>query len=390
MLRIAPLAVILVLARGDARLLGQNQSSSAGRSKPAGRSTAPDFKPPETWQRTVDAEISPLIEKKQLMGVVVGIFAPDGKREFHCYGQATTSGPPPNPKSVFEIGSISKVFTALLLADMVSRGELKYEDPVQNHLPRELVVPRRGRRQITLLELATHTSGLPEFPANMPDEDPFAKYGMKQLAEGLAEIKLKDVDRPKVRYSSLGMGLLGEALAHANKTSFTDLLRTRITKPLGTNDTTVTLAHVPTGRIAIGFDGAMRPVPSWHFATLQGAGAVCSTASDLLTFLEAESGRTETQLSHAMRMTQEKRQPAFWIMNVGLGWFMRERNGVTAWWHNGGTGGYESYAAFCRKPAVGLVLLSNMDCYANAEAITRIGQRLTWQLIESAAAHPAK
>jgi CubicO group peptidase (beta-lactamase class C family) len=350
-----------------------------------------DVKPPKTWQRAIDAEILPLIDKKQLMGVVVGIFAPDGKREFHCYGRATTSGSPPTPKTVFEIGSISKVFTALLLADMVSHGELKYEDPVQNHLPRELVVPRRGSRQITLIELATHTSGLPQFPPNLTDaDDSVAKYGMKQLAEGLAEIKLKDVDRPKVRYSSLGMGLLGQALARANKTSFIDLLRTRITKPLGMNDTTVTLANVPTGRIAIGFDEEMRPVPYSHFATLDGAGAVCSTASDLLTFLEAESGRTETQLNHAMRMTQEKRQHDLFIMDVGLGWFMRERNDVTAWWHDGGTGGYTSFAAFCRKPAVGLVLLANTNWSANADAITRMGHRLSWQLIDSTAAHPAK
>jgi CubicO group peptidase (beta-lactamase class C family) len=360
---------------------------------------AADSQPRETWQRTLDAEILPLIDKKQLMGVVVGTFAPDGKREFHCYGKATTNGPPPTPKTAFEIGSISKVFTALLLADMVSRGELKYEDPVQNHLPPELVVPRRGSRQITLIELATHTSGLPEFPPNLlrsarqdnaVAQDPMAKFGMKQLADGLAEIKLKNVARPKVDYSSLGMGLLGEALAYTRKTSFADLLRTRITTPLGMNDTSVTLAEVPKGKIAVGFDDEMRPVPIWHFTTLQGAGAVCSTASDLLTFLEAQSGRTDTQLNHAMRMTQEKRQHVFLIMDVGLGWLMRERNGVTAWWHDGATGGYTCYAAFCRKPALGLVLLSNTDCYANAGAITRMGHRLSWHLIESMTAHPAK
>lgn len=354
---------------------------------------ASDVKPPETWQRIVDAEILPLIENKLLMGIVVGTFSADGKREFLCYGKKTTNGPPPSADTPFEIGSISKVFTTLILADMVSRGELNFEDPVQNHLPRELVVPRRGTRQIILIELATHTSG---FPPNLPDSDqddpldPWAKRGTKQLAEGLAGLKLKDVARPTVHYSNLGMGLLGEALAHANKTSFADLLRKRVTQPLGMNDTAISLDGFPKERIATGFDDELRPVPCWHFGTLQGAGAVCSTAADLLTFLEAQSGRTETPLNHAMRMSQEKRQRAFFVFDIGLAWFMRERNGVTAWWHDGATGGYTCYAAFCRKPAVGLVLLSNTDVFANADAITRMGHRLSWQLIERTAAHRAK
>lgn len=118
------------------------------------------------WKDRVDALAKPLIEKKKAFGIVVGIITPDGKREFFCYGTTKAGGPEPTPDTLFEIGSVSKPITALLLALMVEEGAVKLDDPVQKYLPKEIVVPRRGKHEITLLELVTHTSGLPRNPPN--------------------------------------------------------------------------------------------------------------------------------------------------------------------------------------------------------------------------------
>jgi D-alanyl-D-alanine-carboxypeptidase/D-alanyl-D-alanine-endopeptidase len=126
---------------------------------------ADDYQP-NAWKVQVDALVKPLMEKKKAVGMVVGIITPEGKREFFCYGETKAGGPAPTPDTMFEIGSVSKPITALLLALMVEDGEVKLDDPVQLHLPKEIVVPRRGMQEITLLELVTHRSGLPRNPPN--------------------------------------------------------------------------------------------------------------------------------------------------------------------------------------------------------------------------------
>ena len=123
--------------------------------------------PPTTWQATVDKAIQPLVDTKKIMGAVVGVLPRDGQREYFFYGQTKADGPTPTSETLFEIGSVSKTFTALLLALAVERGEVKLDDPVRALLPADWPVPRRGEREITLLELATHTSGLPNNPPNL-------------------------------------------------------------------------------------------------------------------------------------------------------------------------------------------------------------------------------
>lgn len=203
---------------------------------------------PTSWKGQVDALVKPLMEQKKAVGMVVGIITPEGKREFYCYGTTKEGGPEPTPDTLFEIGSVSKPITALLLALMVEDGTVKLDDPVQKYLPNEMVVPRRGKQEITLLELITHTSGLPRNPPNqqrMVNKDeaiamnPYGNYDAKQLAEGLAEINLKESDKPGFAYSNLGVGLLGDALANKAAMSYGELVRTRIFGPLKLKDTTV-------------------------------------------------------------------------------------------------------------------------------------------------------
>ncbi len=316
----------------------------------------------------------------------------DGKREFYCFGKTKADGPQPTPDTLFEIGSVSKTFTTLLLALMVERGELKLDDPVRLLLPKEWTLPKRGEREITLLDLATHTSGLPENPPNLLrafltdksiDLDPFARFDHKQLAECLAEVKLKDVDKPPVAYSNLGMGLLGEALVIKTGKSYDELIRTQIAEPLQMKDTVVIPSEAQDKRTATGHGKKAKELPCWTFASMAGAGAIRSTATDMLTYLEAQSGRTATPLAAAMAATQERRQSAFVIMSVGLGWFMRDYDGRRVWWHNGGTGGFTTFVAFCENPAVAVVVLCNTgpDGLEDGQVIDKLGEKLIRQLV---------
>jgi CubicO group peptidase (beta-lactamase class C family) len=354
---------------------------------------------PRTTQDAVDAAVNPHLEKKQLVGVVVGLLAPDGSREFFTYGTTKTAGPSPTADTIFEIGSISKTFTCLLLAQLVERQEARLDDPVRVLLPDDLPLPKRGQREITLVELATHSSGLPNNPPNLMRAlvvnpkiqlNPFAEFDQKQLRQALAESKLKDVPSPPVTYSNLGMGLLGEALAHQTGKSYDELVRAWIAAPLHMSNTFVVPSDQQRAQSATGHAADGSPVPGWTFATLAGCGAIRSNAGDMLHYLAAQCGQVDTPLRAAMDATQQKRLPAFGVMHIGLGWLVRKYRGHDIWWHNGGTNGFSSFAAFCRDPNVAVVVLSNSgpEGLADGLVIDRIGDKLMRQLVDANTAPP--
>ncbi len=351
--------------------------------------------PSATWKSRVDRLALPLLESKKTVGLAVGILTPSGNREFYAYGVAKTGGNEPRLDTVYEIGSISKPITALLLALMIEAGEAKLDDSVRTYLPKEMEVPIRGDREITLLELATHTSGLPRMPSNfsvslvaaaMTDklaaQNPYAQYDAKKLAAGLKTAKLKDIARPDVTYSNLGFGLLGDALAHKAGTSYEDLLRSRITGPLGMKSTFVALPD-DQAKFATAHNAKGDPVSGWTFGCMHGCGAIRSTADDMLTFLEVCSGRRVTKLEKAMLMTQEKRTISSARWDIGLGWFMGHDPATRHWWHNGGTGGFATYLAYSRNPGVGIVVLSNQERVPGSPYLTvdHLGDTLIRELV---------
>ncbi len=349
------------------------------------------------WKYRVDRLAMPILDNKKTVGLAVGILTPSGKREFYSYGFTKTGGPAPGLDTIFEIGSISKPITALLLALMIEAGDMKLDDPVQKYLPKEFVVPRRGDRDITLLDLATHTSGLPRMPQNFAislvvagftdknaAENPYAHYDAKRLATGLATTKLKDIARPDVAYSNLGVGLLGDALAHKTGIPYEELLRSRIAGPLGMKSTFIS-TPADRSKFATAHDAKGKAVSGWEFGCMQGCGAIRSTTDDMLTFLEACSGRRVTKLDKAMRLTQEKRYISSARWDIGLGWFMSHDPATRYWWHNGGTGGFSTYAAFSRDPGVAVVVLANMERDGASPYLTvdRLGDTLIRELVEA-------
>ncbi len=189
----------------------------------------------------------------------------------------------------FELGSITKTFTALLLAEMVARGEVRYDDPIDKYLPAGSVPGYPRERPITLLHLATHTSGLPRLPVGllpgaMPQwfTRPCATFNVAHLLRSLARTPVRGIPGSQVRYSSLGCGLLGLLLENAAGTRYEDLLASRICGPLGLVDTSCGVAQEPAGGYRRG-----RRVPSFRFPALPGAAALRSSADDMLRYLQA-------------------------------------------------------------------------------------------------------
>lgn len=290
-------------------------------------------------------------------GIVVGLLDGSGARRIVTAGVDSTG--------VFEIGSITKVFTTSILEDMVERREVKLDDPVAKYLPRSVRVPARDERQITLLDLATQSSGLPRMPTNFSPRDslnPYADYSVQQMYEFLSGYQLTRDIGAEYEYSNLGMGLLGHALALKAGMSYEELVRRRILTPLGMTHTAITLTPAMRAKLAPGHNGEGSAVPNWDLPTLAGAGALRSNASDMLTFLRANIDSMATPLSRTFKHAQaERRETSTPALKIGLGWHILARPAGNVVWHNGGTGGYRTFIGFDATRRLGVVVLSNLD-----------------------------
>jgi len=370
-------------------LIATTISMALGNAQPAAGSLIPP-----------DSEIRAILMQRvgefhQSVGIVVGMIGPDG-RKVVGYG-ALEKGDPRvlNGDTVFEIGSVTKVFTSLLLSDMVQRGQVALTDPVSKYLPASVRMPQRNGKQITLLDLATHTSGLPRLPANLKPKDsanPYADYSVAQLYEFLSSYELPRDIGSQYEYSNLGGGLLGHVLARCAGTDYEALVRARITVPLDMKSTGIALSPEMKARMAAGHDGKMNPAANWDLPTLAGAGGLRSTANDMLTFLAANLGYNKTPLAPAMAAMLEVRRPSGTPgLEVALAWHIYSTaSGATMIWHNGGAGGYRSFIGYDPKTRIGVVVLANAF---TAAGVDDIGLRLLntkAPLLDASAFLPAK
>jgi len=300
-------------------------------------------------------------QQKQAVGIVVGVVEPAGRRIVAYGRRAKDDLGALDGDSIFEIGSLSKVFTSLLLADMVQRKEVALDDPAAKYLPDHVKVPARSGRSITLVDLSTHTSGLPRLPGNLTPKDPtnpYANYTVNDLYEFLSGYALPRDPGSEFEYSNLGGGLLGHVLARRAGMDYESLVRSRITEPLGMPDTGITLSASVKERMATGHNAVLAPVANWDLPALAGAGALRSSANDILTFLEAFLGYRKSPLAAAMAAMLEVRRPVA-KMEVGLGWMISSAHEREIAGHDGGTGGFRSWAGYDPRARIGVVVLSN-------------------------------
>ncbi|WP_127782439.1 serine hydrolase domain-containing protein [Rhodococcus sp. X156] len=320
---------------------------------------------------------------KQHVGLVVGAVTSAGARSVVPKGGIRApNGPAPRADSLFEIGSVTKVFTALLLAEAVTRGELSLDTPVGDLLP-EVAVPTRDGVAITVEHLATHTAGLPNNPMPLRAAiwaawkaragDPWKEIDRAALLTALGETELRHTPGTgRIAYSNLGAGVLGHALvAAAARHDFGELVQSRICEPLGMVDTVLLPNREQAQREADGHRRRRRTTGHWEVAGLPGAGALRSTATDMLTFLHAQLRPDATPLGPAIALTHPERRPGK-RLGIGLGWLRVPISGDHIMlWHNGGTGGFRAVAGFVPAAGVGVVVLAN-----DLRSVDRVGLEL--------------
>jgi CubicO group peptidase (beta-lactamase class C family) len=337
-----------------------------------------------------DAELQALLNKRAAqagagVAIVAGILDEKGRRM--VVGKGEQAGVV-DGDTIFEIGSVTKVFTGLLLAVAVSRNEVKLDDSISKFLPASVNTPERNGRQITLLDLATHSSALSRLPDNMVPKDaenPYADYSVKQMYDFLSDFKPARDIGAEYEYSNLGAGLLGHILALKAGTNYEALVLERICQPLGMTNTLITLSPALKKRLAPGHDASGAPARNWDLPTFAGAGALRSTVNDLLTFLSANLELHPATLAPAMRLAQEPRRDAGAQMKIGLGWHIAEKHDAKIVWHNGGTGGYHSFIGFNPATRRAVVLLAN-----SAHSFDDIGFHLLESKYSLAGAESAK
>lgn len=304
------------------------------------------------------------------VGVVVAAVGP-GVTEIR--GAGRTGGEderPPGADTLFEIGSVTKVFTALALARLAVAGAADIDEPLVALLPANARVPSRRGEGITLRHLATHTSGLPRLPTGMllpallhpSAPDPYAACTAERLLRALARTRLGAVPGRRFRYSNFGAGLLGLALAHRTGVTYEQLVSREICTPLGLADTSVAVAPRRAARLAQGHTGRRTPTAAWHLADLAGAGGLRSTAADLVTFVRAHLDDVG-EMAAAIQLARQVKHQVNSFTWIHLGWLghrLHARHGAQLQiWHNGGTGGFASFVGFDPETKVGVIVLSN-------------------------------
>lgn len=321
-----------------------------------------------TWQEVAQAALNPLLEKKKINQVMIGVIDQKGNKHFLAMGEKPEKLEKLDENTIFEIGSVTKTMTSVLLAEAIQKMEMKLDDPVQQYLPVGMTVPTRDGKPVTLEQLATHTSGFPRMPQSQIDQvmkdsklrsDPYSQFDSTQLKKALDTTKVKVEKKPKVDYSNFGTGLLGFALAHKYGKDYSTLIHDRLFKPLEMNSSFITVPALDQKRFIDGYSPTGTVVQHWDFTDpAVGAGGVRSTAADMLRYLEAAMGKSNA-LQPAFNLALAPQYEMNPRMQIGLAWIMLDMQKSRVWWHNGGTGGFATYCAFSKSPGVAVVILCN-------------------------------
>jgi CubicO group peptidase (beta-lactamase class C family) len=327
-----------------------------------------DIKYPKITDKTTVKEIvTPYIKSKLTKGVMIAIYN-KGKRNFQGFGIVSDKkNRKPDENSIFEIGSITKTFTTSILSRLIIQKKIKLSDKAQQFLPKSVKLPTFKGKEITLQHLATHTSSLPRMPANFAKHiknmnNPYKDYKIKHIYEALPGIKLKVQPGTNISYSNLGMGLLGHIFELKMKKSYEQILKTTILKKLKMNDTSITLSKSQKKRVVQGHDSEGKPTPLWDITSLAGAGAIRSSAKDMMKYLVAHISTKRGALKKAFALSHKVLKTKKGGQTVAMGWFISPLNKKQQIiWHNGGTGGFRSYMGFIKESKTGVVILSNSN-----------------------------
>jgi CubicO group peptidase (beta-lactamase class C family) len=389
--RISVLLVVIVI------LIGSHIASTAIKSIHSSESIT-SFPKPSLQKKIEEQKIFKITDKlketiqslvnnnKTNAAIVVGLVDPNGT-QFYGYGNMSNANPITVDKdTIFAIGSITKVFTTILLADMVNSGLVNLDDPIEKYFPPSVKAPTYNGQKITLENLATHTSGLPEFPGShcvsnfngTDDEDSLQarlffiecdkNYTFDQLYQDLSNTTLTSEPGLKFEYSTFGISLLGHILALKSGISYDRLLEERILNVLGMNSTSIVFSDAQKSRLAIGHLNG-KELPFWNTSRpIAPAGGLHSSVADMLKFASANLGLIDTKINTAMKESHiiihdSRLGKAFsnnYTAYVSLGWIIATDFGIQIVEHNGETAdGYNSFIALNTSKERGIVIIAS-------------------------------
>jgi serine-type D-Ala-D-Ala carboxypeptidase/endopeptidase len=321
----------------------------------------------------IKAIIDKEVANKRSKSIIVGVVDANGRHIVSAGIKSDNNPTAPDGNTIYELGSIGKLFTTLIMAEMSLKGQLNYNDPVSKYLPKRVKIPNRNGKEISLLHLATHRSGLPRMPYNLdpknPD-NPTADYTIEQLYECVSKIELsRDIDS-RWQYSNIGYGLLGQALILASGKDFETLAKQIITGPLNMTSTMIQLTPALKKNRAMPHTEYGRTTVNWQNPALAGAGGASSNINDMLNFAAANAGLLKTDLFAAMELTHLKQGKK--DGNDGyttMGWTIINEDHEDILWKDGGTGGYRTFIGIDKTKKYGIVILSN----SSITGVTDIG-----------------
>lgn len=301
--------------------------------------------------------IQSLMEDNITFGVAIGVVTSDGP-EIYCIGRTAKKGGKEIDKdTVFRLGSVTKVFTGILFADLVLKNKVNLSDPLDKYLPNFVKVPERNGQKIKFVDLVTHSSALPTRPG---DFNVFSgdDYTLKQLYRNLSTIELERDIGTKYSYSSLGATLVGQVICLIENKSYGKVLKEKICDELGMTSTDIILTGDMGRRVSKGHD-QRKPAPWFHIPVVfSPSGSINTTLVDMLKFLKANLGLTESPIKDAMRLSHEKLKD---YDDRGLAMFWRHviRGGKTCIGHPGDTFGFSAYVGVDKEKTIGVAVLSN-------------------------------
>lgn len=317
-----------------------------------------------------DAEIEKVmkecVDEGHNQGMVIAVIKEDGTK-YYKYGKMAVDDPTMiDENTIFETGSITKIFTSLLLEEMVSRGEVALNDPIEKFLPQNVKVPDYNGKKINLEHLSTHTAGFPYMPVNFLMSDmynPFKEYSVEFLYDFLSNYKLPFEPGTNYIYSNVCIGTLGFCLSLKAGKDYESLVYERILKPLGMESTKVNLTDELKKKFAKAHI-RNKIVSHWDVAVFDGAGGLHSSCKDLARFIEANLGFYETPLFPILKAAYQARcKQDIPYLDVGHEWNISYQYKPEIIYHGGATGGHQLFIGFCPENKIGVVVCSNSAAY---------------------------
>jgi len=309
---------------------------------------------------SVKAVIRDNVNNGKHQSLFVGIID-ENDVEYYYYGDMAKGENPIDENTLFEIGSVTKVFTTMILADMVEKGEVNLNDPIEKFLPEDVSTPSKNGRTITLFDLATHSSGLPRMPDGFPitDMDEQFQYDREEMYDSLSKVELSREIGSQYEYSNFGFFLLGHILSLQAGQSYEELLQERVLDKFGMDSTCVKQCDDLRDRFAnphfLGFAANELNLSE----DMVGAGEIRSSGKDMLSFLSYVMGLEDSDLRSSFELTQKVNRQIDDTLSIGLAWHMLQKDDRMIVWHNGATNGFASFVGFDPESNQGVVVLTN-------------------------------